>query len=189
MSKGGFYSMTNFLELIQKRESCRRYAQRLVEREKITTCLKAARVAPSACNSQPWHYTLTDDPKLTAQIAKAVQGVGINKFAEQVPAFAVVTEEKAKLLGRIEERVDSQTYAQMDIGLSVAHFVLAAAEQGLGTCILGWYDEKAIKEILNIPAERKVRLVLCIGYPADETPRQKIRKPLDEIANWVESRG
>ena len=180
--------MTDFFELDQKRESCRRYAQRPVEREKIAVCLKAAGFAPSACNSQPWHYTVTDDPKLTAQIAKAVQGIGLNKFAEQVPAFAVVTEGKAKLLDRIEERKDSQTYAQIDIGLSVAHFVLAAAEQGLGTCILGWYDEETLKGILHIPAERKVRLVLCVGYPADETPRRKIRKPLDEIADWVESR-
>lgn len=179
----------NYFDLIQVRESCRSYADRPVEREKITACLEAARLSPSACNSQPWHYTVTDDPELRKQIAPAVQGFGLNRFADQVPAFAVVTEEKAQLMARVGEQRDSQTYAQIDIGLSVAHFVLAAAEQGLGTCILGMFDEAKLKAILGIPDESRVRLVLCIGYPANETPRQKMRKPLDEIASWVGKQG
>ena len=180
--------MTDFFELAQKRESCRKYAKRPVEREKIVACLEAARLAPSACNSQPWHYFVADDSVLTSQIAGSVQGFGMNRFADEVPTFVIVTEEKVTLKGVVLRRFKGQEYAQIDIGLSVAHFVLAAAEQGLGTCILGWYDEETLKGILHIPAERKIRLVLCVGYPADETPRQKIRKPLDEIVDWVESR-
>ncbi len=177
--------MTDFLALVRMRQSCRAFDSRPVEREKITACLEAARLSPSGCNSQPWHYTVTDDPALTEQIAAAVQGLGLNRFAFQVPAFAVVTEEKAELLTRLAERMDSQTFARIDIGLSAAHFVLEAAEQGLGTCILGWFDEEKLKQIFRIPQERKIRLVICIGYPAEKEPRQKLRKPLEEISEWV----
>ena len=176
----------NFSELIHIRESCRNYENRPVEREKIMNCLEAARLSPSACNSQPWHFTVTDDPALTRQIAAAVQGIGLNRFAEQVPTFVIVTEEKAKLLARIAEKFKSQTYAQIDIGLATAHFVLEAAEQGLGTCILGWFDEKRLKELLRIPEEKRIRLVLCVGYPSSGKPREKIRKPFDEIVSWIE---
>ena len=89
--------------------------------------------------------------------------------------------------GVVAKRFKGQEYAQLDIGLSVAYFTLAAAELGLGSCILGWYDEKMIKEILKLPAEAKLQLVLCLGYPKDESPRLKARKPLDEIVTWVES--
>lgn len=179
--------MTSFFELIKRRESCRKYAQRPVEREKITACLEAARLSPSACNSQPWHYYVVNDVNLVSQIAGSVQGMGMNRFANDVPVFLVVTEEKVTLSGVVAKRFKGQEYAQLDIGLSVAYFTLAAAELGLGSCILGWYDEKMIKEILKLPAEAKLQLVLCLGYPKDESPRLKARKPLDEIVTWVES--
>ena len=100
--------MTDFFELAQKRESCRKYAKRPVEREKIVACLEAARLAPSACNSQPWHYFVADDSVLTSQIAGSVQGFGMNRFADEVPTFVIVTEEKVTLKGVVLRRFKGQ---------------------------------------------------------------------------------
>ena len=177
--------MSDFFDLIKRRESCRNYSDRPVEREKLLACLEAARLSPSACNSQPWRFTAVTDPEKIALVAEAVQRLGINRFAPQVPVFVVVTEEKAKLLKRIAELVCSQHFSQIDVGLAAAHFVLAATQQGLSTCILGMFDEEKLKSFLPIPESSKVRLVLCVGYSADEKPREKSRKPLEEISQIV----
>lgn len=175
----------DFFELIAARESCRSYAQRKVEPEKLQACLEAARIAPSACNSQPWGYTLVTKPELLPQVAKALQDLGMNKFTDQVPAFFVVTEEKANLTATVGSRVKSQEFASIDIGLSVSYLTLAATAQGLSTCIIGWFDEKKLKELLDIPAAKRIRLVIAVGYGAVEKPRPKKRKEMQEILRII----
>ena len=181
--------MSDFFDLILRRESCRRYAPRPVEREKVEACLKAARLSPSACNSQPWHFYAADDPATVARIAEAVSEMGGNSFSGEVPVFVVVTEEPAKLSERVAASFESQAFAQIDVGLATAHFVLAAAEQGLGSCILGWFDPEKLHDALSLPERSRVRLVLCLGYPADGTPRPKMRKEPDEAFTWLGKRG
>ena len=174
-----------FLEMAAARESCRDYLTKPVEPEKLEQCLRAARLAPSACNSQPWHFTVVTGEK-ARQTAKLTQGMGMNKFTDNVPAFIVITEEKASLTARVGGAVKSQEYAQMDIGLAAAHLCFAALDQGLSTCILGWFDEKGLRELLGIPQGKRIRLVVCVGYSAGKPLREKKRKALEEIASFAE---
>ncbi len=176
----------NFLELSKIRESCRAYADKPVEREKLLYCFEAARMAPSACNSQPWRYVaVTEGDKVAQMVGCVYDGVlPINRFATEVPTFVAVVEGAVKLSAKLSGKVDEQKYAQMDIGLSVANFCLAAAEQGLGTCIMGWFKEKKVKEILGIPEGLKVRLILAVGYPKNTEPREKSRRSVEDTVSF-----
>lgn len=176
--------MNDFFELIQRRESCRAFNGKPVDPEKLTACVNAARLAPSACNSQPYHFTVVAKPSLAKQVAACTQSMGMNKFTSQCPAFVVITEEKANLSSRIGGLVKSQEYAPIDIGIAASHLCLAATELGLSTCILGWFDEKSVKTLLGIPAKKRVRLIIAIGYALNNTLREKKRKPLEELAEF-----
>ncbi|WP_458863292.1 nitroreductase family protein [Acidaminobacterium chupaoyuni] len=171
-------------QLVHLRESCRHYLPRPVEREKLEACLECAHLAPSACNSQPWHFTVVTNPELVKKVAPCLQEMGMNGFASQAPAFIIINEEKAALAATVASKMKSQDYAQMDIGIATAHLVLAAAQQGLGTCILGWFNEKKLKQLLEMPEEKRIRLVIAVGYSADEAPRPKKRKPSQEIIDF-----
>ena len=151
--------MTSFFDLIEKRESCRNFASAPVEKEKLEMCVKAARLSPSACNSQPWSFVVVESPDLSPKVAACLQEMGMNKFASRCPALVVVTEEKANLSAKLGGLVKDQQYAQIDVGLAAAHFCLEAADQGLSTCILGWFSEKRIKDLLTLPERARVRLV------------------------------
>ena len=177
----------DFFSLIAQRESCRNYdPSRPVSREQLVRCLEAARIAPSACNSQPWSFVVVNRPDLSAQTAQYVQGMGMNKFSENCPAFIVVVEEKANLSARVGAVVKSQEYASIDIGIATAHLVLAATEQGLSTCIMGWFQEAKLKELLSIPKEKRIRLVIAVGYAASQELRPKKRKSLEEISTFLD---
>ncbi len=176
--------MENFFDLIAKRESCRNFAEREVDSRLLRQCVEAARLSPSACNSQPWSFTVVNSG-LSPEVAKSTQELGMNKFTDGCPAFIVITEEKAKLSARLGGIVKSQNYAQIDIGLATAHLCLAATQQGLSTCILGMFNENKLKELLGIPKSKRVRLVVAVGYAASDTLREKRRKSLDEIARFM----
>jgi len=173
-----------FLELIQKRESCRNFKDTPVENEKLHRCVEAARLAPSACNSQPWRYIIVNDPQLSPKVAKCVQDMGMNKFACNCPAFAVVIETGASLISRLGGKIMDQKFAPLDVGISVAHFCLEATAQGLSTCILGWLNEKKLAELFHIGKNERVRVVLAVGYAANTALRKKQRKLLEEIAEF-----
>lgn len=110
----------------------------------------------------------------------------MNTFASKAPALIVVAEETASLAATIAAKVDSQAYAQMDVGIATAHLCLAATELGLGTCIMGWLNEERVKEVLGIPRQKRVRLVVSVGYSADGAPRAKKRKELGQLCRFIE---
>ncbi|MBP3566129.1 MAG: nitroreductase family protein [Paraprevotella sp.] len=170
------------LDLIQKRQSDRQYEARPVDRELVVKCLEAARLAPSACNSQPWKFVVVDEPQLVLQVGDAAAGMGMNKFAKEVPVIVAVVLEKMNLTARIGSVIKDKEYSLLDMGIAVEHFCLQAAELGLGTCIMGWFDEKKVKKLLGIKNKR-VPLLITLGYPAGET-RRKIRKSLDDMSSW-----
>lgn len=175
----------NFNELILHRESCRNYKTDPVPVDDILKCVDAARLSPSACNSQPWKYYIVCDEENAKKVRECVQPNGANKFTDNCPAFAIVTEKEAMLKPHVAERVkNKQKWAENDIGLSVAHYCLQAADSGLGTCIIGMVEEEKIREYFGI--EDKVRLVIATGYSADESPRSKIRKSLSEVCEVIE---
>ena len=172
----------DFSELVQKRQSDRKYASRPVERDLVVACLEAARLAPSACNSQPWKFVVVDDRELVGKVGEAAAGMGMNGFAREVPVIVAVVLEKMNLTARIGSVIKDKEYSLLDVGIAVEHFCLQAAELGLGTCIMGWFNEKKVKELLGIRGKR-VPLLVSLGYPAGEN-RKKIRKSMDEMSSW-----
>lgn len=173
----------DFLTLAGKRQSERLYQNKKVAREDILTCLEAARLAPSACNSQPWKFIVIDDENLRTQVAAAIADnpTGINKFAETAPVLVAVVEEPAKL---ISDKIPSDSWSYYDLGAATEHFCLQAAELGLGTCIMGAFDPDKIKALLDIPDERKLRIMVALGYPNSDTLRTKLRKEIKDIASF-----
>lgn len=176
--------MNDFKDLILKRESCRNYSEKSVDTALILQCVEAARLSPSACNSQPWKYYIVNDEENAKKVRQCVQPDGANKFTDKCPAFAIVTEQTATLKPHVAARVHSQKWAENDIGLSVAHYCLQAADLGLGTCIIGMVEEEKLKEYFGI--KDKIRLVIATGYSADENPRNKVRKPIEEVCEVIE---
>lgn len=175
------------LELIKNRQSVRKYTDKPVEKEKIDKCLEAARLAPSASNSQPWKYIVIDCPELKNKVANATfsKAVSFNKFALQAPIIVAIVLEKSKLIAQIGSQVKKKEWALMDIGITAEHFCLQATELGLGTCMLGWFNENKIKNILCIPEDKTIGLIITLGYPPNAYPlRTKIRKSMSEISNY-----
>jgi nitroreductase len=177
----------NFNKLIKTRQSVRRYDSRPVEREKLMQCLEAARLAPSASNSQPWYFIVVDDPELKNEIARATfdSFFSFNKFVLQAPVIIVMVREELPLITRVGSKVKKRDWHQMDTGIAADHFCLQAAELNLGTCMLGWYNEAKVKELLHIPKERSVSLLIALGYaPDDYRLREKTRKPFEKIVGY-----
>lgn len=177
--------MEEFFELINKRQSCRKYSKKKVENEKIVKCIEAARVSPSACNSQPWNFIVVNNEQLSPKVAECLQDAVMNKFTSECPAFIIVVEEKGNLTSRAGALMKQQDYRSIDIGIATEHICLAASAQDLGTCILGWFNEKKLKNLLKISKLKRIRLVVAIGYPESSDIRKKIRKNLDEISTFV----
>jgi nitroreductase len=175
-----------FLELARKRQSVRSYSPASVLRPVIDRCLEAARLAPSACNSQPWHFIVVDDPALKTKLAqKAFSGVySMNAFAAAAPVLVVVVRDRSGYFSALGGFCRGLQFGLVDIGIACEHFVLQAQEEGVGTCWLGWFDEHAVKKLLNIPKNRKADMMISMGYPADDTVREKARKPLSDISRF-----
>ena len=177
------YLCMEFSELIKLRQSVRKYTDQSGEREKITACLEAARLAPSANNSQPWKFIVVDDPELKNRVAECTASLGMNKFTYQAPVIVVVVLEKENLFSSLGGKVKDKIFCHYDVGLAVGQFCLQAAELGLGTCIIGWFHEKKIRKLLNISKNRRIPLIISLGY-SEASVREKNRKPIDEISSW-----
>lgn len=173
----------DFEKLVQARQSDRRYKPQPVEKEKILRCLEAARLSPSACNSQPWRFVVVDSRELLGKMADAACGTGMNKFSYQAPVIVAVVLEKMNVTARIGSMLKAKDYSMMDLGMAVEHFCLQAADLGLGTCIMGWFDEKKVASLLGVPRSRRIPLLISLGYP-DAPTRQKTRRPLEEMSSW-----
>lgn len=176
-----------FPELIQQRQSVRRYSSTPVETDKLNLCLEAARLAPSASNSQPWKFIVVNEEPLRTEVAKATftDIQLINKFTLQAPVMVVIVIEKAKLITRLAMLVKKKEWPLIDIGIAAEHFCLQATELGLGTCMIGWFDEKKLQKLLEIPSGKSIGLVISLGYAEDGYKlRAKVRKSMDEMAVW-----
>jgi nitroreductase len=173
----------DFLELVSSRQSVRAFdPDRIVEKEKLDRIIEIARLAPSACNAQPWSFVLVDEPELKNKVADATSSrvLGMNHFTKQAPVHLLLVEEKVNVSSGIGGWIKKKDYAQMDLGIVAAHIVLAAQEEGLATCIVGWFDEDKVKDLLHIPSSKRVWLDIVIGY-GTQPLRKKSRKPVDKI--------
>lgn len=175
------------IDLIRKRQSVRRYTDKPVEREKLDRCLDAAQQAPSACNAQPWKFIVVDDPELAKKVGRETWNriAPFNKFAEEAPVIIVITIEKSPIVPKLGKMIKNMDYPYIDIGIAAEHFCLQATEEGLGTCMLGWFNEKPIQKLLKIPSKRKIGLVITLGYePDDYKQREKIRKGKEDVVSY-----
>ena len=175
----------NFTEIAEARQSCRSYnPNREVEKEKLDKILETARIAPSACNGQPYFVTVCKG-EAARKVAKATQGMGMNKFASDAPIMLVISEMPYAASAALGAKVKKNDYRSIDIGILAAFITAEATAQGLGTCILGWLNDSDIREICSI--DGTVRLVITLGY-ADENDKLRVkkRKNIDELAKIVE---
>ena len=176
-----------FQELIGKRQSVRKYDSRPVEKDKLDLCLESTRLAPSASNSQPWSFIVVDEPVLKDKIARLTYDtiITFNKFVVQAPVLVVFVIEKPKKITKIGGIIKKINYPLIDIGIAATHFCLQAEALGLGTCMLGWFRANPIKKLLQIPRDKKIGLIISLGYaPADYPLREKIRKEFSKIVKY-----
>jgi nitroreductase len=181
----------DFFQLIQKRHSVRHYLNKPVEEDKLAGLIEAVRMAPSACNSQPWKLVLVNDPELKNRVAAATFSrlVSFNRFALQAPVIAVLVVEKPPLSEQMGALIKQRDFPVIDIGIAAAHFCLQATELGLGTCMLGWFDERVVKRLLHIPRNNRIGLLITLGYAAEDTAqKEKRRKPVEEMSSFNDFR-
>lgn len=175
-----------FDELMLARRSVRKYQPKAVEPEKLLALIEAVRMAPSASNTQPWKLILVDDPAIKDEVALATfsKAVPFNKFALEAPVIVVLAVEKPSILTQVAGWLKDRPFYLIDTGIAAAHFCLQATELGLGTCMLGWFDESKIKEILHVPRATRIGLVITLGYAAeDRPPRPKTRKSAEVMSS------
>jgi len=171
----------DFMEIAKTRQSCRSYdPERPVEQEKLCAVLEAARLAPSACNGQPYHFTVCTG-QTAKQVAAATAGMGMNKFAARAPVLIVISDMPYVKTAALGSKLKGIDYRSIDIGIAAAYLTAEASVQGLGTCILGWLDSDRICKICDLKGP--VRLVITLGYPKD-TLREKKRKELSELVTY-----
>jgi nitroreductase len=176
----------NFLELVKMRQSDRAYdSNRPIEQEKLDYILEATRLAPSACNAQPWSFVVVTEPGIRQQTASCIadKALGMNHFVFQATALVVVLEESANFTSTLGSKVKQKHYPHMDLGIATAHLTLAATELGLGSCIVGWFNEKKLREVLNIPSSKRPILVITLGYSTQPT-REKKRKKTEDVVKY-----
>lgn len=179
--------MKTFLELVQQRQSDRKYTGKPVEPQKLQRCLEAARLAPSASNSQPWTFVVVNDPALVKKVGKAAMGplMSFNLFAAKAPVIVAIVMEKPKMITELGGRIKEKEYPLMDVGIAAEHFCLQAADEGLGSCMLGWFDERKVKTLLHVPEERNIPLLITLGYtPENYKHRKKIRKKYEQVVKF-----
>ena len=170
----------DFLTIAQNRQSCRSYDEnRPVEQEKLDAILEAVRLAPSACNGQPYHLTVCRG-ETAKEVAKATMGMGMNKFAAQAPILIVISEMPYVKSAALGAKLKKNDYRSIDIGIAVAYLTAEATAQGLGSCILGWLDDDKLRKICGL--EYPARLVITLGYPKeDDKLRSKKRKEISDL--------
>ena len=176
----------NFMEIALARQSCRSYdEERPVEQEKLEAILDAARLAPSACNGQPYHITVCRG-EVAKEVALLTRGLGgMNKFAVQAPVMLIISEMPYVKSAALGAKVKNNDYRSMDIGIACAYLTAEAAAQGLGTCILGWFDDEKVRKLCDI--EHPIRLIITLGYAKEGDPlRKKMRKDLSDLVSWKE---
>lgn len=176
--------MDSFLDLVKSRQSDRAYdASRTVEPEKLERILEAGRLAPSACNAQPWHFVVVNDPELVKRVGKAAAGLGMNLYAREAPVLILMVQEAPNFTSKIGGLVKDKTFPWIDMGIAAAHLTLAAEDEGLGSCIMGWFDEEEIKRLTGIPRGKRLLLVVSIGYAA-KPKRKKVRKEAAKVISY-----
>ncbi|HUX59427.1 MAG TPA: nitroreductase family protein [Bacteroidales bacterium] len=175
----------NMLELIISRQSDRKYSNKQIEKEKLDRIIEAGRMAPSACNAQPWKIIVVADPELIVKVAEAASAklLGMNSFVGQAPVLLVVVREQPNMSSKIGGTIKNKDYSLIDIGIASENICLQAKAEDIGSCMIGWFDEKMVRKILHIPKSKRVELIITLGYSLSEQ-REKKRKPAEVTVSY-----
>jgi nitroreductase len=176
---------TSLLDLINSRQSDRKYSNKPIEKDKLERIIEAGRMAPSACNAQPWKFIIVTEPDLIQKIAIAANArlLGMNTFVAQSPIVIVVVRESPNFTSKIGGTIKNKDYSLIDIGIASENICLQAEAEGIGSCMLGWFDEKKVKKDLGIPGSLRVELLITLGYSLSKK-REKKRKPPDVTVSY-----
>ncbi len=174
-----------FLELVKKRKSTRKYSLKPINNDTLDKCMEAARLAPSACNSQPWKFIVVKGAEKDRLVRESFNGVyAINSFVKKANILIVVVREKSKYTALLGGKFRNVDYSLIDIGIACDHLTLQAEELGVGSCWIGWFNEKSVKKILNLSKSTKVDVLISLGYPEEEYIKSKKRKTLNETREY-----
>jgi len=173
------------LELVISRQSDRQYSDKPVEKDKLDRILEAARMAPSACNAQPWKFVVVTLPELREKIAVAASAklLGMNNFVGQAPVILVIVREQPNFSSKVGGTIKNKDYSLIDIGIASENICLQARAEGIGSCMIGWFDEVMLRNILDIPKSKRVELIITLGYSLSEQ-RMKRRKSDEQIVSY-----
>lgn len=179
----------DFLEIMQQRRSCRSYQpDRVIPREDLIKIVEAGRLSPSGCNSQPWKFIVVDSPEAKEKICDAVvvgNGITGAPWRHNVSAFIIFVEQTAKVMPAVFDHYkDTQRFAQGDIGAACMNMCHEAFSLGIDSCIIGMNDQNKMEQYFGIPHGADVRLVLALGYGAEQPPMQKVRKSPEEVCSF-----
>lgn len=175
----------DMLELIHKRQSDRKYSNTPIEKEKLERIIEAGRMSPSACNAQPWKFVVVTDKDILIKLAEAASAklLGMNTFVIQAPAIIVIIREQPNLSSKIGGTIKKKDYSLIDIGIASENMCLQAQAEGIGSCMIGWFDEKLVRRILHIPSSKRVELIITLGYSLGDY-REKKRKPAEVTVSY-----
>ncbi len=177
-----------FLGLVSRRSSCRAYRPDPVPEAVIRYCLECARLAPSACNRQPWRFAVVRDVTLRRHIVREGFLPGLRmEWAETAPVLVVLGMVRDVVTHRLGAGIAGVDYPWVDLGIAGEHVVLAAAEQGLGSCWIGWIRPPVVRRLVGWPLKVRPVAVLTLGRPAPDAPVRppsERRYPLDELVIW-----
>lgn len=176
----------NFIDLVKKRTSIRKYLDKPIPRKDLLKCVEAARLAPSACNAQPWKFMIIDDKKAIKAVTKNICHTiySFNKFIGEAAALVVVISDKEGFLRKAAGKIKGTDYYLIDIGIACQHLIFQAEELGIGSCWIGWFDQKNLKKILKLPKKSKVDIVISLGYYYPKAANPKPRKPLGQTVSF-----
>ena len=175
--------MDSFMELVKSRRSIRFYAKREIQRSDLEVCVEAASRAPSACNSQPWKFIIVDDSEVKRSVAEILSSgtYNMNALSAKATAYIVIVSEHMKLSAWAGAKLLNMDYKRIDIGLACSQLILQAQELGIGSCILGWFNERKLKKLLKIPRSKRIELVISMGYSGDYRLKEKKLKDKKEV--------
>ncbi|MCM8769788.1 MAG: nitroreductase family protein [Candidatus Omnitrophica bacterium] len=177
----------SFLQLVQQRRSVRKYLPQVVPRERLERCFQAARLAPSACNQQPWYFLAVENLAMRQQIyQKAFTGIySLNKFVLTAPVLVLAVTKNSGILPAIGGTIRRTPFHLIDLAIACEHFILQATEEGLGTCWLGWFNERVVKKILGLSRWERVPIIISVGYPEGQEETVSCRKSIDQIRRYI----
>ena len=167
-----------FLELAKDRYSVRAYSDRPVEKEKLDYVLECARLAPSATNAQPWKLYVVTDPNIKEGIYESYP----REWMRHAPIYIVVCVYEGNAWVR---SYDAKNHADVDGSIIAEQICLAAADCGLGTCWVCYFDPEKCTRVLNLPDNLRPLAIIPIGYPTSDSIPEKKRKSMEEIVTYL----